>query len=158
MTPLSYKNTCGTCLLGSGHVPITMRFSDVFGSEIACIGQYMKTHTVFKLLVVAWHWPNESAPAFEPSLHSLSLHPHVWASYRQCESRSIGISIGISIGSSIESIRKRRYNSSSVEPNQGRQGRGCNRERPQPRKILRLSRLIDKDTVKVGQDVGAFGL
>jgi hypothetical protein len=45
-----------------------------------------------------------------------------------------------------------------VEPNQGRQGRGCNRERPQPRKILRLSRLIDKDTVKVGQDVGAFGL
>ena len=53
MTPLSYKNTCGTCLLGSGHVPITMGFSDVFGSEIACIGQYMKTHTVFKLLVVA---------------------------------------------------------------------------------------------------------
>ena len=106
MTPLSYKNTCGTCLLGSGHVPITMRFSDVFGSEIACIGQYMKTHTVFKLLVVAWHWPNKSAPAFEPSLHSLSLHPHVWASYRQCESSSIASSIGSSMAAASAAASK----------------------------------------------------
>ena len=52
-----------------------MRFSDVFGSEIACIGQYMKTHTVFKLLVVAdvglgiglmcgWRAIESGAPAF----------------------------------------------------------------------------------------------
>ena len=70
---------------------------------------------------------------------SLRSTHHVCASCQQCESSSIG--------SSIESISKRSYNSSSADPNQGRQGRGCSRERPQPRKILRLSGITDKDTL-----------
>ncbi len=105
-TPLSHKNTCGTCLLGSARVPVPLRFSDVFWSEIACFGQYMEIHTIFKLLV-----------AFSLlSLRSIlyRFQPHVRASYRQCESSSIGSSTG----SCIESIRKRSTISAARSPRQ----------------------------------------
>ena len=82
---------------------------------------------------------------FEPSLHSPRR-----ASCQQCESSSIG--------SSIESISKRSYNSSSAEPNQGRQTRLQQGETAATQDTVAEWDHRQGHTVKVDQDVGALGL